>query len=186
MFHLHLEEYGAGRAGRRSTATSTRRRSTSSTARATRSTTASATTGRPATSRSCTTTACTSISTPSADQAGARARDQDEADVHVHEHAVPEAGRAAADRAGARAPRVSSVARERRGLQPPHECRRTDGRHGVERIESMAERHRQPEVLPGAAGRRGDGAGAQREAQEGASSPRTCRGRCRGRGCSST
>ena len=34
-------------------------------------------------------------------QAGARAGDQDQADVHVHEHAVPEAGRAAADRAGA-------------------------------------------------------------------------------------
>ena len=32
----------------------------------------------------------------------ARARDQDEADVHVHEHAVPTAGRAAPDDAGTR------------------------------------------------------------------------------------
>ena len=63
LFHLHLEEYGpAARA--RSTAMSTRPPSTSSTARATRSMTSSATTGRPATWRSCTTTACTSISTP--------------------------------------------------------------------------------------------------------------------------
>ncbi len=49
-------------ASRRSTVTSTRRPSTSSTARATRSMTACATTGRPATSPSCTTTACTSTS----------------------------------------------------------------------------------------------------------------------------
>ena len=51
-------------------------------------------------------------------QAGARARHQDQADVHVHEHAVPEAGRAAPDRARA-GRRGLPGARARRQLQSP-------------------------------------------------------------------
>src|SRR5262249_25985544 len=50
-------------------------------------------------------------------QAGARAGHQDEADVHVHEHALPAAHRAAADGARARH-RAASGARSREQLQP--------------------------------------------------------------------
>src|SRR5256885_3681444 len=46
------------------------------------------------------------------------ARDQDQADVHVHEHALPEAGRAPPDHTDARGCRVRGP-RVGRGLQPP-------------------------------------------------------------------
>ena len=52
------------------------------------------------------------------DEAGPRARHEDEADVHVHEHAVSEDGRAAADRSRRPAPRRFPRARRRNQFQP--------------------------------------------------------------------
>ena len=66
----------------------------------------------------------------SRDEAGARARDEDQADVHVHEHAVPEDGRAAADDAGAWRRRVPG--REVRAELQPRRSRSELGLDGLE------------------------------------------------------
>ena len=103
---------------------------------------------------------------------------EDQADVHVHEHAVPEARRAAPD--ASRRPGREGFERATSELQSRGMS------HGLERIEGVAEGPQQPEALPGAAGRCGDGAGAQRQAQEDRASRRHAVGDVARRGCSST
>ena len=178
-FHVHLEEYAPGRRSRRSTATSTRRPSTSSTARlrdprrrplrleSRRRRHRAQQLRAPALQRE-------------PRQAGARAGDEDQADVHVHEHAVPADGRAAADEPRRRQARAT-VPRRITRIEPA--TTRGEMSHGLERIEGVEAGHGTTRSCTRAARGCGGGAGAQRASARRSCTRRTCPGSSRRRGC---
>ena len=116
--HIHLEEYGPG--GRVAEARPRQRGGVLHPRRAsaTRSTTACATTGSAGDVAIVHNNCVHQHFNAEPGQAGARAGDQDQADVHVHEHAVPAPGRAAARPCPRRAAKSFKAREGEHELQP--------------------------------------------------------------------